>query len=77
MITVYSKDTCAYCVNTKKYLEENNIEYKEINLDTDAQAREWILSQGFRTVPQIYKDDVLIEGGFHGLIKQPIDDLVA
>jgi len=77
MITVYSKDTCGFCVSAKKYLEENNIEYKEVNLDTNEEAKQWILNQGFRTVPQIYKDDTLIKGGFHGLIAHPIDDLVA
>ena len=33
MITVYSKDTCGYCTSAKQYLEEHNIEYKEVNLD--------------------------------------------
>jgi|ETNmetMinimDraft_5_1059913.scaffolds.fasta_scaffold154900_2 glutaredoxin-like protein NrdH len=76
MITVYSKNTCAHCVNTKQYLEEHNIEYKEVNLDTNEEAKRWIIKQGFRTVPQIYKDNMLIEGGFQGLIKQPLDQLV-
>lgn len=76
MITVYSKDTCGYCTSAKQYLEEHNIEYKEVNLDTNEEAKQWILEQGFRTVPQIYKDNMLIEGGFQGLIKQPLDQLV-
>lgn len=76
MITVYSKDTCGYCTSAKQYLEEHNIEYKEVNLDTNEEAKQWIIKQGFRTVPQIYKDNMLIEGGFQGLIKQPLDQLV-
>ena len=75
MITVASKDTCGYCTSAKQYLEEHNIEYKEVNLDTNEEAKQWILEQGFRTVPQIYKNDILIKGGFQGLISHPLDQL--
>jgi glutaredoxin 3 len=72
MVTVYSKNSCAFCVRAKQYLESKNIEYEEINIEHDPEAREWILEQGHRTVPQIYINDQLVEGGFNGLVDSPL-----
>jgi|TARA_B110001454_G_C12595082_1_gene381944 glutaredoxin len=71
MVTVYSKNSCAFCVRAKQYLESKNIEYEEVNIEHDSEAREWILEQGHRTVPQIYINDELVEGGFNGLVETP------
>jgi glutaredoxin 3 len=71
MITIYSKNTCPYCVQAKNLLKLKGIEFEEIKIDEDTAAREFMLSQGHRTVPQIYKDgELLVEGGFQGLKKQ-------
>lgn len=70
MLTVYSKTVCPYCVNAKNYLKSKNIPFTEINIEDDTQAREFIQSQGHRTVPQIYFEGKLfVEGGFQGLSK--------
>lgn len=70
MLTVYSKAQCPYCVQAKQLLESRGIEYEEIRVDLDPSAREFIIEQGHRTVPQIYKDGKLfVEGGFTGLSK--------
>lgn len=70
MLTVYSKAQCPYCVQAKQLLESRGIEYEEIRVDLDPSAREFIVEQGHRTVPQIYKDGKLfVEGGFTGLSK--------
>lgn len=69
-LTVYSKTVCPFCVNAKNYLKAKNIEFDEINIEQDEQAREFILSKGHRTVPQIYYNgDLFVEGGFQGLSK--------
>lgn len=68
MITVYSKESCAFCEQAKQYLESNNIEYTEVDIENNKKAREWILEQGHRSVPQIYIDNELIEGGYNGLV---------
>lgn len=71
MITVYSKQNCPYCVQAKKLLESKGIDYEEIRIDEDESAKQFVLSQGHRSVPQIYKDgSLLVEGGFQGLAKQ-------
>ena len=72
MITVYSKNNCPYCVQAKNLLKFKGFEYEEIKIDEVPEAREFVLAEGHRTVPQIYKDGkLLVEGGFQGLAKQP------
>ena len=76
MLTVYSKNNCPFCVQAKNLLKAKNIEFKEIKIDEDAEAKEFILEQGHRTVPQIYFNDKLfVEGGFQGLSKLTEDQL--
>ena len=71
MIKIYSKNSCVFCVRAKNYLESKNIKYEEVNIEHDSEAREWILEQGHRTVPQVYINDELVEGGFNGLVETP------
>jgi glutaredoxin 3 len=72
MITVYSKNNCPFCDQAKNLLKLKGIDYSEIKIDENAVAREFVLSKGHRTVPQIYKDGLLlVEGGFQGLQRQP------
>tara|TARA_R110000803_G_scaffold207340_1_gene275226 strand:- start:12 stop:260 length:249 start_codon:yes stop_codon:yes gene_type:complete len=68
MLTVYSKATCPFCTQAKALLELKGVAYTEVRIDENALAKEFILSQGHRTVPQIYKDGALfVQGGFQGL----------
>lgn len=76
MLTVYSKANCSFCVQAKNYLKQKNIEFREVRIDEDAEAKEFILEKGHRTVPQIYLDENLfVEGGYQGLIKLTEDQL--
>lgn len=71
MITVYSKNNCPFCVQAKNLLQLKGVEYEEVKIDEVAEAREFVLAEGHRTVPQIYQDGkLLVEGGFQGLKKQ-------
>jgi glutaredoxin len=67
MITVYSKDNCPFCDRAKALLESKNIPFTVIKLEDEQSAREFLMEQGLRSVPQIFKDGVLIPGGFSGL----------
>lgn len=70
MLTVYSKANCSFCVQAKNYLKQKNIDFDEIRIDEDSKAKEFILEEGHRTVPQIYYNGQLfVEGGFQGLVK--------
>ena len=71
MITVYSKNNCPFCVQAKSLLQLKGVEFEEVKIDETPEAREFVLAEGHRTVPQIYKDGkLLVEGGFQGLKKQ-------
>jgi glutaredoxin 3 len=77
MITVYSKTQCPYCVNAKNYLQSRNINFREVNIEEDAEAREFILEQGHRTVPQLYVGDrLLVEGGWQGLSRLSTEEIM-
>lgn len=77
MLTVYSKTVCPYCVQAKNYLKQNNIDFTEINIEQDEQAREFVMGQGHRTVPQIYfHGRVFVEGGWQGLSKMSREDIL-
>ena len=76
MITVYSKNNCPFCVQAKNLLTLKGIQYEEINIEENPDARTFILEQGHRTVPQIYKDGkLLVKGGYQGLSKLTEEEL--
>ena len=76
MLTIYSKNNCGYCVQAKSLLKNNDIPFEEINIEEDADQMQFILSEGHRTMPQIYKDGKLfVEGGFQGLQGLGIDGI--
>lgn len=53
MITVYSKPNCMQCMFTKKFLDENNIEYKLIDVTQDDAALELIKEHKHLGVPVV------------------------
>jgi glutaredoxin len=73
MLTVYSKNNCPFCVQAKRLLESKNVPYEEINIEDKPDARQMLLDRGLRSVPQIFKQEELIPGGFQGLSKQPAE----
>lgn len=76
MLTIYSKANCPFCDQAKNLLKLKNIAYEEVRVDQVPEAREFIMNEGHRTVPQIYKDGkVFVEGGFQGLSKLTEDQL--
>lgn len=76
MLTVYSKANCPFCDQAKGLLKLKNIQFEEVRVDLVPEAREFIVAEGHRTVPQIYKDGkVFVEGGFQGLSKLTEDQL--
>ena len=71
MVTVYSKTNCPYCVQAKQLLEARGVTYTEVNIETDLEAKQMLLDNGLRSVPQIFHGYEIIPGGFQGLSKQP------
>lgn len=71
MITVYSKNNCPFCDRAMALLESKGIEFKTIKMEDDPSARDYLMDQGLRSVPQIFKDGVLLPGGYQGLAGKP------
>jgi len=76
MLTLYTKNNCGYCLQAKTLLKNNDIPYEEVNIETDESAKTFVINEGHRTMPQIYKDGKLfVEGGFTGLRDMGVDDI--
>lgn len=70
MYTVYTKNGCGFCDMLKMLLESKDIEFTAINIDDDEESKQFVIQEGHRSVPQIYKDGKLfVEGGFQGMKK--------
>lgn len=67
MLTVYTKNHCPFCDRAKALLESKGIAYTTINIEEQPEHRETLVDMGLRSVPQIFKDGVLLPGGYQGL----------
>lgn len=57
----------------KALLNKHDMAYQEVNIEDDEDLKMFMISQGHRTMPQIYQDDeIFVEGGFQGL-KEHLD----
>ncbi len=63
-VTVYSSTRCPYCVKAKWLLDSKNVQYEEIDITDDDEARLKLIekSNGMRTVPQIFIDEIHVGG---------------
>lgn len=73
-VKVYSTPTCPYCRQAKDYLREKGVEFTDLNVATDVDARnEMVKKSGQMGVPVIEFDgDIVI-----GFNRSKIDQLVA
>ena len=51
MVTVYSRNICPKCMFVKSELEQAGIQYEEVNMDKDEQAKERMKEMGFMAAP--------------------------
>ena len=69
MIKIYSTSWCPSCVYAKRLLEDNNIQFEEINIEEVDISREQLLElTGGMSVPQIVINGQSI-GGFENLLE--------
>lgn len=62
-VKVYSTAWCPYCVKVKEFLEENGIEFEEVDIENDsAAAVELVVKSGQESVPVIEVDDEIVIG---------------
>lgn len=77
MITLYSKANCHNCDQAKNYLKNKNINFREVRIDQDEEARDFVMGQGHRTVPQIYMHGkIFVTDGWSGLSKMTTQEIL-
>lgn len=72
-VVVYSTPTCPYCKKTKSFLEENDIEYEDIDLSSNQdKAQEMVDKSGQMGVPVLEIDGEVIVGFDKDRIKKEL-----
>jgi glutaredoxin 3 len=63
-VRVYTSQICPYCVRAKALLKKKGADFEEIDISTDATARQEMLARsgGARTVPQIFIGETHVGG---------------
>ncbi|WP_028582833.1 glutaredoxin 3 [Desulfogranum japonicum] len=63
-VTIYSSSRCPFCVKAKMLLDKKNIQYEEIDVTDDEEARKKLVEKanGMRTVPQIFIGETHVGG---------------
>ena len=67
-IVIYSSAVCPYCIAAKNFLKARGLDYRELRIDLDLDARRDMLEKAKRTsVPQIFVNGAHI-GGFDYIV---------
>lgn len=68
-IEIYGADWCSFCKQAVMLCETNKIEYSYIDIDDSVNMRnlEERVGNKVKSVPQIFKDGLIVPGGFTGL----------
>ena len=68
LIKIYTTNWCSFCVMAKRYFDEQEMPYEEINIEKEGMSREELQKvTGGMSVPQIVIDDEVI-GGYENLM---------
>lgn len=72
-VRIYSTPTCPWCMRTKQFLKENNIEFEDIDVSTDqAAAEEMVHKSGQMGVPVLDINGGIIIGFDKEKIKEAL-----
>ncbi|MGY2443464.1 glutaredoxin family protein [Pseudomonas sp. SDO52101_S400] len=61
-VVLYTTDWCGYCKQTKRFLDQKGIAFKEFDIEKDAEARRAYEALGGRGIPLIDVNGTLIRG---------------
>ncbi len=68
LIKIYTTNWCSFCVMAKRYFDEQEMSYEEINIEEKGMSREELQKvTGGMSVPKIVIDDEVI-GGYDNLM---------
>jgi len=61
-VEIYTSDYCPFCIKAKSLLNKKKIKFLEINISNNEALREKMsaMSNGARSVPQIFVDNIHI-----------------
>lgn len=60
-VKLYSKNNCSKCMFSKMFLNNQGIDFKEINIDNDEAARQELKNKGYQSLPVIdFGTDVVV-----------------
>jgi len=72
-VKVYSTPTCPWCIKAKEFLEENKVEFENIDVSSDQKASEEMVERsGQMGVPVIDIGGTIIVGFDQEKIKQTL-----
>lgn len=74
MLTVFSKNNCPNCVKLKNQLNSWNVQYEEVNIEQDINARNFVVEQGHRMVPVLYNGSENIQTS--NLTKEKLQQII-
>lgn len=57
MLTIYTKPRCMDCMYTKMWLDQNKIEYKNVDIEANPGALELLRHYGWQTLSVVAIDD--------------------
>lgn len=63
-VKVYTKKNCPQCMMTKQYMDGLSIEYEAIDTTEDEEARAYVKSLGFQTLPVVEAEGLKAWFGF-------------
>ena len=52
-ITLYTKPACMQCNATKKALDRAGLDYEQVDVSTDDEARDYVLALGYLQAPVV------------------------
>lgn len=61
-VNIYGKSGCSFCEKSKTLCELYGLEYEYIDCTFNEDALDFLIENGFRSVPQIYVDGTHIGG---------------
>ena len=62
MIKIYTTPTCGSCRAAKRYFEDNDIEYTEVDVSQDEESMKKIVDMGMMSVPVFEYNDIFLQG---------------
>ena len=66
-VTLFSLSTCSVCKKVKKFLDDNNITYTLIEVDTLDSGEQWLMTKALKKHnPQVSYPTVVVEDAIRG-----------